>query len=336
MAAADYIPNLVEEVLAWQSNVGTQRIPNKHSKDTTEAKLGRRFEKLLLRRSRALGRKPSGRQLEPTEVALVNSVPGVPARGCSVHGWRETEPCDLSLVEETEPQVRDPEIDVGMARCTMSTVDIWLQFPADIIARLGELQVAEELGRTSRWLYFMIASAILLEDVQDVQKRSFRTLAIEIVKKIRPHVLERLHTGARNIMMNVELFSFLIFWRVDRDARGNAILVRDGPPAPARNALSENGVEFLKEELDTTLDHTQHSMLFHEGCVAIWARDYAWFLSDAQIPELEDVSEEDVGSEEDSEEDREFTTRLAHVFRSRFGYSSRGFCCQSYSTAWLS
>ena len=185
----------------------------------------------------------------------------------------------------------------------MSTVDIWLQFPADIIVRLGELQVAEELGRTSRWMYFMIASAILSEEVQDVQKRSFRTLAIEIVKKIRPHVLERLHTGARNIMMNVELFSFLIFWRVDRDALCNAILVRDGPPAPARNALSENGVEFLKEGCDPTLDDTQYSMLFHEGCVAILARDYAWFLSDARIPELEDVSEEDVDSEEDSEDD---------------------------------
>ena len=76
MAAADYIPNLVEAVLAWQSNVGTQRIPNKHSKDATEAKLGRRFEKLLLRRSKALGK---GRQLEPTEVSLVNYDPGVPA-----------------------------------------------------------------------------------------------------------------------------------------------------------------------------------------------------------------------------------------------------------------
>ena len=86
MAAADYIPNLVEEVLAWQSDVGTQRIPNKHSEETTEAKLGNFFAKLLLRRSKALGGKPSRRQLEPTEVALVNSVPGVPARGCSVHG----------------------------------------------------------------------------------------------------------------------------------------------------------------------------------------------------------------------------------------------------------
>ena len=152
----------------------------------------------------------------------------------------------------------------------------------------------------------MIASAILLEDVQDVQKRSFRTLAIEIVKKLRPHVLERLHSSARTFMISHEIFNFLIFWRVDRDARGNAILVRDGPPAPARNALSENGVEFLKVVWDPTLrhtlDHTQYSMLFNEGCVAILARDYAWFLSDARIPELEDVDEEDVGSEEDSED----------------------------------
>jgi len=95
MAAADYIPILVEEVLAWQSNVGTQRIPSKYSVDTTEAKLGNRFAKLLLRRSKALGRKPSWRQLVPTEVALVNSVPGVPAQGCAVYGLCETEPSDL-------------------------------------------------------------------------------------------------------------------------------------------------------------------------------------------------------------------------------------------------
>ena len=68
MAAADYIPILVEEVLAWQSNVGTQRIPSKYSVDTTEAKLGNRFAKLLLCRSKALGRKPSLRQLVPTDV----------------------------------------------------------------------------------------------------------------------------------------------------------------------------------------------------------------------------------------------------------------------------
>ena len=157
----------------------------------------------------------------------------------------------------------------------------------------------------------MIASAILLEEVQDVQKRSFRTLAIEIVKKLRPHVLERLHSSARTFMISHTISSFLIFWRVDRDARGNAILVRDGPPAPARNALSENGVEFLKVVWDRTLDHldhTQYSMLFNEGCVAMLARDYAWFLSDAQIPELENdpysfVNLWDLGHNPNFEED---------------------------------
>ena len=53
MAAADYIPNLVDEVLAWQSKSGTQQTPNKHSKATTESELARRFEKLLLRRTMA-------------------------------------------------------------------------------------------------------------------------------------------------------------------------------------------------------------------------------------------------------------------------------------------
>ena len=35
------------------------------------------------------------------------------AQGCSVYGLRETEPSDLLIVEETEPQVLDPVIDVG-------------------------------------------------------------------------------------------------------------------------------------------------------------------------------------------------------------------------------
>ena len=123
----------------------------------------------------------------------MNSVPGVLAQGCSVHGRPETEPRELPSVEETEPQVRDLESDVGMARCSMSTVDTWLRCLADIIVCLGELQVAQEFGRTSRSMYFMIASAILLEEVQDVQKRSFCKLTIEIVTRLCPHILEMLH-----------------------------------------------------------------------------------------------------------------------------------------------
>ena len=74
---------LVEEVLAWQRRNGVQKIPSKYSGDCEERKLALRFEKLLLRRDKALGTEPSRSQLSPSEVALVNSVPGVPLRGCS-------------------------------------------------------------------------------------------------------------------------------------------------------------------------------------------------------------------------------------------------------------
>ena len=59
------------------------KIPTKDSGDCEERKLAVRFEKLLLRRDKALGTEPSRSQLSPSEVALVNSVPGVPLRGCS-------------------------------------------------------------------------------------------------------------------------------------------------------------------------------------------------------------------------------------------------------------
>ena len=74
---------LVEEVLAWQRRNGVQKIPSKYSGDCEERKLALRFVKLLLRRDKALGTEPSRSQLSPSEVALVNSVPGVPLRGCS-------------------------------------------------------------------------------------------------------------------------------------------------------------------------------------------------------------------------------------------------------------
>ena len=110
MAAADYIPILVEEVLAWQSNVGTQRIPSKHSGGRKEAKLGNRFAKLLLRRSEALGRKPSLRQLVPTEVALVNSVPGVPSEtdvGKLVPVWAEKQGISLEQWTTSDRKQKD-------------------------------------------------------------------------------------------------------------------------------------------------------------------------------------------------------------------------------------
>ena len=193
------------------------------------------------------------------------------------------------------------------------------EFPSDIITRFAMavgFPEAQGIGRTARWMYFMMASAILSEEVHDIQKRSFRTLAIEIACMFSPHILERLRGAAIALRINDDLFSFLIFWRVDRDACGNAILVRDGPPAPARNALSENGSAYLKEDFDYYKEHLglndgrEMSTLYYEGCIAIVARNYAWFLSHALIPSLEGVSEEmgvseeDVSEEDDSEEDR--------------------------------
>ena len=78
--------NLVQEVVKWQTDCATRCIPDRRSDDTEEAKLGERFKKLLLQRDKALGPEPSRRKLSLAEVALVNSVPGVPFRGCSVHG----------------------------------------------------------------------------------------------------------------------------------------------------------------------------------------------------------------------------------------------------------
>ena len=82
-AVSHLVQKHVEEVLAWQRRNGVQKIPSKYSGDCEERKLALRFEKLLLRRDKAVGTEPSRSQLSPSEVALVNSVPGVPLHGCS-------------------------------------------------------------------------------------------------------------------------------------------------------------------------------------------------------------------------------------------------------------
>ena len=102
------LQNLIEEVLSWQkrNKTGVQRIPNQHATipnkyargsfhdDSEERKLGIRFAKVLLRRDKSLGPAPSQLQLSPSEVALVNSVPGVPHNGCST-----TASCNSSVVQ---------------------------------------------------------------------------------------------------------------------------------------------------------------------------------------------------------------------------------------------
>ena len=91
------VSRLVEEVVAWQKGKATQRIPRKFGDNSDERRLGMRFAKLLLRREKGLGARPSEVQLSPVEVALVNSVPGVPFRGCSVHSGVE-QPAGAKLV----------------------------------------------------------------------------------------------------------------------------------------------------------------------------------------------------------------------------------------------
>ena len=92
------VSRLVEEVVAWQKGNATQRIPRKFGDDSDERKLGMRFAKLLLRREKGLGARPSEVQLSPVEVALVNSVPGVPFRGCSIHSGVEQPAAGAKLV----------------------------------------------------------------------------------------------------------------------------------------------------------------------------------------------------------------------------------------------
>ena len=78
-----HVQTLVEQVLAWQRCIHNRgRIPNTHSHDAEESKLGNRFAKLLLRRDKPLAGH-GGSQLSHSEAALVNSVPGVPLHGCS-------------------------------------------------------------------------------------------------------------------------------------------------------------------------------------------------------------------------------------------------------------
>ena len=98
-AVSHLVQKLVEEVLAWQRRNGVQKIPSKYSGDCEERKLALRFEKLLLRRDKAVGTEPSRSQLSPSEVALVNSVPGVPLHGCSA-----TASCSNSSVAQHFPE----------------------------------------------------------------------------------------------------------------------------------------------------------------------------------------------------------------------------------------
>jgi len=102
---SNIVRTLVDEVLDWQKRNGVQRIPSKYAGgsiqrfEIEEHKLGMRCAKVLLRREKSLGTAPSELQLSPFEVALVNSMPGVPLRGCSA-----TASCN-SNVDQHQPEL---------------------------------------------------------------------------------------------------------------------------------------------------------------------------------------------------------------------------------------
>ena len=79
-----HVRNVHDETLAWQRQQGLSQIPSQHSHDQEEANLGKRLAKLLIRRTKALGTKPSGSILTQAEATLINSLQGVPSQGCAV------------------------------------------------------------------------------------------------------------------------------------------------------------------------------------------------------------------------------------------------------------
>ena len=91
-------------------------------------------------------------------------------------------------------------------------------------------------------------------------------------------ILETVRSIALAVRINKPLFRFLLFWRVDRDEFGSTILVRDGPPAPARNALSEHGSAYLKRALE--IEDIRYHGSWHAR-LACGARRKYRFASDA-------------------------------------------------------
>ena len=109
------VRTLVEDVVAWQRRNEVQRIPNKNAgsfyDDSEERNLGIRFAKVLLRRDKALGSAPSQLQLSPSEMALVNSVSGVPLIGCSA-----TASCNSNVAQQRPGLTTILNDDIGTHR----------------------------------------------------------------------------------------------------------------------------------------------------------------------------------------------------------------------------
>ena len=98
--------NLVEEVLAWQRRYRVETLPTKYSANPEERKLKQRFDKLLARRKRDVGPAPSRKILSASEIALVNSVPGVLRCGRSSMNSCEENNTSIPSSEHTAKKAR--------------------------------------------------------------------------------------------------------------------------------------------------------------------------------------------------------------------------------------
>lgn len=75
--ASTQIQELHKGILAWQAALQQRCVPNEHSENEIERKLGARCRKAMARRFKALGPEPSRALLNEAEVALINGIPGV-------------------------------------------------------------------------------------------------------------------------------------------------------------------------------------------------------------------------------------------------------------------
>jgi hypothetical protein len=81
MSVSEKIRRLCEEVRAWQKDEKVQCIPKSKTKEDRERKLGVRFAKVLVRRSKATGTEPYRAMLNDAERSMVDRIPGVVVRG---------------------------------------------------------------------------------------------------------------------------------------------------------------------------------------------------------------------------------------------------------------
>jgi hypothetical protein len=71
------IERLYADVITLQNDEEVHRIPRSKTTDDRERKLGVRLAKVLIRRSKAVGKKPSKSVLNKDERDMINSIPGV-------------------------------------------------------------------------------------------------------------------------------------------------------------------------------------------------------------------------------------------------------------------